>query len=488
MKQAGWIMGAVMLVLAGCAVTEIERNGTMGKLEVLTEEYPPLNFLQDGKITGQATETVMELMKRVGADEPIRMVPWEEGYGRVLSEPDTALYSISMTPERKGRLQWVGPISVLDTNLYALRGSGIVIRTLEDAKKVGRIATVRDYYSEQILKKEGFANLLSCSGEEEALEKLFKRDVDLYISNNTVMPAVLKKAGKKMQEVDNVFTVSTDMTYIAFSASTSERRVAKWQRKLDEMKQDGTFGAIYARWFPAEIPPGVFQLMSEEYPPVTYLQEGRPAGFVTEMVSEIAASIGIPDSIRISSWKNGYNMALLHPNVVLFSAERTPEREEKFHWVGPVGKNSAMLFAKKGSGTRVENLEDARKIRAIATTTEWFSEQYLKRMGFTNLVSSKDPAENLRQLMDGEVELAVFTDLTIPEIVKKSGYTMADLEPVLTLSETYFYIALSKGTPLERVEEWRSALKKMKEDGRFETIYRSYLPHADVEDLLTQER
>lgn len=182
--------------------------------------------------------------------------------------------------------------------------------------------------------------------------------------------------------------------------------------------------------------------------------------------------------------KNAYNMALLHPNVILFSAERTPEREELFHWVGPVGKNNSILYAKKGSEIEIKTLDDAKQVEAIATTTDWFNEQYLKKEGFTNLVSSKDPVENVRQLMKGDVNLSIFTDLTIPEIVKDAGYSMDDLEPVYTVIQTYFYIALSKDTRQEVHLAWQSALDALKEDGTFEEIYQRYLPDTDIDDLL----
>jgi len=226
------------------------------------------------------------------------------------------------------------------------------------------------------------------------------------------------------------------------------------------------------------------KMLTEEYPPVTFMKDGKVAGFVTDVVREIIARQGIPDKIRLTSWDEAYKMALSNPNVVLFSAERTEKREKLFQWVGPVGKNSAIFYAKKGSGIRISSLEDARKIAAIATTTDWFTEQDLKSKGFTNLVSSPLPVTNVRQLMNGEVQLSVFTDITIPEIVKNAGYGMDDIEPVFTVSNTHFYIAMSLGTPLETVKKWQSALDGLKADGTFEKIYRSYLPNADLNDLL----
>jgi polar amino acid transport system substrate-binding protein len=85
--------------------------------------------------------------------------------------------------------------------------------------------------------------------------------------------------------------------------------------------------------------------------------------------------------------------------------------------------------------------------------------------------------------MNGEVQISVFTDITIPEIVKNAGYSMDDLEPVFTVSNTYFYIAVSRGTPVEMVKKWQSVLNGLKVDGTFEKIYRSSIPNADLNDL-----
>ena len=475
-----------LMTLSALFAAGAQAAGETAALKILTEESPPLNFLREGEVTGLAAEVVRALVKRTGTGGNIRLVAWQEGYQALLEQPDVALFSTVMTAERKALFQWVGPVAVLDTNLYALKGSATKIANLDDARKVGRIATVAKYYSDQILQREGFTNTQSYPNREATVRELLDGKVQLLASSNLGMPAALKRMGGSMDDVEIAFTLSTDLFYIAFSKGTSPQLVARWQDALDGMKRDGSFAKIYARWLPAEIAPGIFQLVTEEYPPITFMKDGKPSGFVTDMVREIAARQKVPDTIRLTSWKNAYNMALLHPKVVLFSAERTPEREKLFQWVGPVGKNSAMLYAKKGSGIRINSLEQAKAIGAIATTTNWFTEQHLKREGFNNLRSSPDPRENVRQLMKGEVQLSIFTDITIPEIVRDAGYGMQDLEPVFTVLQTDFYIAVSRDTPAEVVQAWQSTLDRMKRDGSFESIYRRYLPDADVDDLLKQ--
>ncbi|MDQ1314521.1 MAG: polar amino acid transport system substrate-binding protein [Pseudomonadota bacterium] len=471
-----------MLVLLGFAVGA-QATKAAG-LTILTEENPPLNFIKNGEITGLATEVVGELVKRTGTGGKIKLVAWPKGYQALLEQPNIALFSTAMTSERKALFQWVGPLVVLDTNLYALKGSRIEIANLDQARKINGIATVTKYYSEQMLKQEGFTNTQSYPDRETTIRRLLDGTVQLLASGNMEMPAALKKTGASMDDVKNAFTVSTDLIYIAFSKGTSPELVARWQDALDEMKRNGTFAQIYARWLPGETPPGIFQLVTEEYPPVTFMKDGKPSGLVTDMVREIAARQKLPDNIRLTSWKNAYNMALVHPKVLLFSAERTPERESLFQWVGPVGKNSAIFYAKKGSGIRINSLEEAKAIASIATTTNWFTEQHLKREGFKNLLSSPDPRANVRQLMDGKVQLSIFTDITIEELAREAGYSINDLEPVFTMVQTDFYIAISRDTPADVVRAWQSTLDGLKKDGTFEKIYRRYLPNADLGNLL----
>jgi polar amino acid transport system substrate-binding protein len=52
------------------------------------------------------------------------------------------------------------------------------------------------------------------------------------------------------------------------------------------------------------------QMLTEEYPPVTFLKAGKVTGFVTDVVREIIARQGIPDSIRLMFWDEAYKTAL----------------------------------------------------------------------------------------------------------------------------------------------------------------------------------
>ena len=52
---------------------------------------------------------------------------------------------------------------------------------------------------------------------------------------------------------------------------------------------------------------------------------------------------------------------------VAFEMSYTKVREDKFKWVGPLATKRDILVAKKGSGIKINSLEDAKKVKCIGT-------------------------------------------------------------------------------------------------------------------------
>ena len=445
-------------------------------LTILTEDYPPLNYHENGRITGQATAIIREMADAVGESPAFELTSWDAGYRAATIGPHTAIYSTVMTEQRKDDLQWVGPIGALDTNLYALSDAEITVDNLADARAADGIATVTGYYSEELLKAKDFTNLVGHDSERAALQSLLDGKTTLLVSSNAALPGLLEAAQTDSAAIEPLFTLSTDLTYLAFSPDVAGKRVARWQAALNAMKQDGRFDTIFRQWLPNSQPPGILHLVTEDYPPLTYRENGEITGYVTDVVREITDRLDSEAPIRLTTWENAYHMATIHPNVVLFSAERTAEREDLFHWVGPVGSNNAILYAKAGNDLSLDDLDAARDVETIATTSNWFTEQYLQDAGFTNLESRPEPVDAVRAVMAGNAELTILTDSTAPNIVEQAGYTMADLQPQLIVLSTDYYIAISRDTPKSTVRKWQQALGDIKADGGLETIRERYFP------------
>ena len=107
-------------------------------------------------------------------------------------------------------------------------------------------------------------------------------------------------------------------------------------------------------------------IITEEYPPVNFTHEGKINGSSVEIVREILRRLKQPDNIKILPWARGYYLIKTNPNVALFTTTRTKEREELFHWVGPIATATNAFYVKKGSNIRINSLEEAKKVHSIA--------------------------------------------------------------------------------------------------------------------------
>ena len=240
------------LLLVGLLCTAAQAQS----LRLYTEEYPPINFSQNGEPAGMATEVVQEIMRRTGQNAPISVVPWARGYQQALSRPNTGLFVTMRTREREALFKWVGPLTRSVASFYALRSSGVSIKRLEEARESGAIAVPRDWYSHQRLQALGFTNLTPVTGPAQVVNMLKLGRVKLMVLDNLTLRTLLAQGDIQVGEVQLLFEFVHSDSYIAFSQDTDDALIARWQRELDGMKGDGSFAATHEKWLPgAALPP-----------------------------------------------------------------------------------------------------------------------------------------------------------------------------------------------------------------------------------------
>ena len=77
-------------------------------IEIYTENWPPLNFENGGKITGFTTDIVREIQRRTKIKGEIKLLPWKRAYFNALNKKNALIYSIVRNPQREGLFRWVG--------------------------------------------------------------------------------------------------------------------------------------------------------------------------------------------------------------------------------------------------------------------------------------------------------------------------------------------------------------------------------------------
>jgi polar amino acid transport system substrate-binding protein len=240
MKKLFLMMTSVILISVNPVLSQ--------ELIVLTENMPPLNYVEDGELVGPSVEIVKEIQRRVGSHEPIKVYPWARAYKMVLEEENVVLFGMTHTEDRHDKFKWIGPLATKRDILVAKKGSGIKINSLEDAKKVQRIGTLRDDTRELLLKSQGFTNLESVSDEQQNAKKLALGRIELWAYKKPGLKTVCELAGVDYSQVEEVYHLREINLDIAFSKKTSDSIVQKWRNAFDQMLADGTIMQIRNKW------------------------------------------------------------------------------------------------------------------------------------------------------------------------------------------------------------------------------------------------
>jgi polar amino acid transport system substrate-binding protein len=212
-----------------------------GALTLLTEENPPFNYTEGGKVTGLVAELVLETVKRANVPYTLEVLPWNRAYGRTQSERDTCLFATARLDNREKLFVWVGPYA---SNLWAVYGKGdfaSTVRTLADLKHY-RIAGVANDAKVEYLKENGVTNIKIAREDRQNPATLFlpKDDpnhVDLWVTGLYGAREIARAA--KASDIKLVFVVRDVPLYLACSPQTSPGIVKALSDAVEKIRADG---------------------------------------------------------------------------------------------------------------------------------------------------------------------------------------------------------------------------------------------------------
>lgn len=220
------------------------------------------------------------------------------------------------------------------------------------------------------------------------------------------------------------------------------------------------------------------RLMTEIFSPYQFKDDmdGHLIGISTEIVQAIQKEINNKSKIKVYPWARGNKILDKKKNSALFSMMRTPSREDKYKWVGPLDKMEMVFFKKKGSGITLISLDDARKVKSIGVTKKVANYEILHAKGFKNLdVIGGSDDKNIKKLLKGRIELWPYVKAAGLYNAKKLGQEgMIVPIPNVVLAQGDLYIAFNKKTDDKIIKQWQDALDKLVKDGTIDKIKKRY--------------
>lgn len=219
-------------------------------ITLLTEENPPFNYTENGKLTGLVTELVSEAARRANVPYRIELLPWSRAYTRAQAERDTCLFATARLDSREKLFTWVGPLA---SNLWGVYGKGDFggsVRLLADLKPY-RIGGVVNDAKVDYLKENGVTNIRQVLEDRLNPPRLFlpredPNHIDLWVAGYFGAREVATAA--KVSDIKLVFVVREIPLYLACSPQTSPAVVTALSNAVDTMRAEGVLARLAAAY------------------------------------------------------------------------------------------------------------------------------------------------------------------------------------------------------------------------------------------------
>ncbi|EFC91103.1 extracellular solute-binding protein family 3 [Dethiosulfovibrio peptidovorans DSM 11002] len=220
-------------------------------IRFMTEELPPYNMKgDDGVATGIAVDVLAEIFKREGSSKTakdVEVLPWARGYKEVQSTPNTCLFSMTYTDERKPMFKWVGPLAASRTAVVALRSKGIKVGSEADLADLSA-GVIKEDIGDILARKVGMTKVEIAANNLQNVKKLNSGRIDVWVYEESVAQWQLKDMGFDPADYETVFALSESHLYYAFHKDTDQTLIDRLQKVLDEMKADGSYQAILDKY------------------------------------------------------------------------------------------------------------------------------------------------------------------------------------------------------------------------------------------------
>lgn len=230
-------------------------------------------------------------------------------------------------------------------------------------------------------------------------------------------------------------------------------------------------------------PKPALPLVTVEFPPFHYQEEGAGKGFVTEIVARTAAEMGYAPEIRFLPTQRAKLLAETGRAAGVFAFTKNPQRERKYLFTRPLATIRDVFFKRKSDPIAWSRLEDLAPYRIGATATYNYAPHFMQaiRDGVlkVDMISAQAPEmQHLRKLAAGRIDLAICEVSLCGSLVEKHGKELEGIDFInKAIGPTRtFHMGVSRKWPgaAALVKKFDAALIRLEEQGVVSAIQSKY--------------
>ena len=223
------VLSGLMLHLPAYAQEKYKLNFT---------DNPPFSMMNAGKASGIAVKVIEEAFQRARIPYYFQLEP----LARAMFDAKTKAYNCAFPVQRaqsnEADYQWVSPISIASSGLYASPDSNIKLLALADAKTL-RLGALRGSGDAEYLKGLGYV-VEEANNQDQNIQKLQRNKIDLWATDILSADYFGKQSGNSGNAPKLVYIFRKSLSSRACNARTPRAAIDALQAAFDAMIKNGS--------------------------------------------------------------------------------------------------------------------------------------------------------------------------------------------------------------------------------------------------------
>jgi ABC-type amino acid transport substrate-binding protein len=479
----------------------IDTSVSAKTVTVLTHPLPVFSEVKpDGSMTGYSVDYASELLSAAGYTPNFRPLPFSRVMSELTSDTQVMATGIVRTPEREDRFFWIAPLTANVIGFYSTQQNKI--EDIDNLKKPMSVAVLRDDYRSELLRGKANIKRVEVDSWQNALDLVLAKRVDSLFFSELGIALLCKKMADQCEQLHRIYTHSLQFSYMAMPKTEQNREIATalsitaqkfvksqafstlsqaWVDKLQALSQSVSVveGVVsLGKYDRSSNPSSKLWVITNLEPFFNFRDErGRLTGYTVELVRSILLEAGLQTEILSAPWQRLIIESKMKPDVLVFNLAKTPEREEKYHWITPLTENAYSVFTLKTRKT-YNNLGELPKASRVAVLAGDFRASIIEEHGLIP-VATETWKEAVETFLREDAEFLFFSEPGLTHYCVGREVQCSEVKKAFVYTTSTTYLALSKqGTSKNLVARLTDAAERFKKTEKYEELVAYWLSQA----------
>ncbi|WP_207060774.1 ABC transporter substrate-binding protein [Motiliproteus sp. SC1-56] len=241
----GWRWRAALFFFVGWLCVAVQAD----TVRLVSFQYPPLVYQENGEVKGVATALVREAFESMGHSVTVEILPWPRSLQYVEHGQADGIFTIFKNPERETFLRYAGkPLIEQVIALYRrsdrpLHFDGALAALIPYRIGVTRAVSYGQHFDRAL--KELLPYVIQANDERTKFLLLDSGRVDLVVSSTGIADFYRERLGLGPRIVRVPGEIERVPSYLAFSRASKRQLLAPaFAQALEQLKASGRYGEI----------------------------------------------------------------------------------------------------------------------------------------------------------------------------------------------------------------------------------------------------